>query len=85
MRNEPDPSLTRMQSRTNRRAALSASEWDTLPLLVRLQERLADLLVLVDGLRSEFHTEDANPLLWAEPAVQQVYSDVDAVTRKLAN
>jgi hypothetical protein len=52
---------------------------------VRLQERFADLLILVDSLRSEFHTEDANPLLWAEPAVQQVYADLDSVTRKLAN
>jgi hypothetical protein len=85
MRNEPDPLLTHIPPRTNRRAALPASEWDALPLHVRLQERLADLLVLVDSLRCEFHTEDANPLLWAESAVQQVYADVDAVTRKLAN
>lgn len=85
MRNESRPSLTHVPLQTNRRATLAASEWDALPLQVRLQERFADLLILVDSLRSEFHTEDANPLLWAEPAVQQVYADLDSVTRKLAN
>jgi hypothetical protein len=56
-----------------------------IPPAVRVTDRLIDVLVLVHELLQDFQTEEANALRWAEPRVQRVYDDVDAVLRRLGS
>lgn len=58
--------------------------YDALPLTTRVLERLTEMLILADEILAEFHTEEANALLWLEPYIQRVYDDIDISVRRLA-
>lgn len=50
-----------------------------LPLTTRVLDQLVAMLNHADALLRELQTEEANPLLWIEPHVRQVYREVDAL------
>ncbi len=66
------------------RLAVPRSPYDALPLKTRVLERLTGMLILANELLAEFHTEEANVLLWLEPYIQRVYDDIDISVRRLA-
>lgn len=51
----------------------------------RVLDRLTEMLVLADELLAEFHTEDANGLLWIEPYLLRVYGELDSAVNRLAH
>ena len=58
--------------------------WEALPLPVRVQDRLAEILVLVDELRSELHQEDARVLDWMDEEVEGIGHSVVTLLDRLA-
>ncbi|HYH10224.1 MAG TPA: hypothetical protein VEK11_24460 [Thermoanaerobaculia bacterium] len=58
--------------------------WEALPLPVRVQDRLAEILVLVDELRSELHQEDARALDWMDEEVEAIGHSVVTLLDRLA-
>lgn len=66
-------------------AGLRPSGWASLPMNVRLQHRLGEVLLLIDSVRSEFQTEEATPFLWLDELMDKLFQEVDAAMRGLTD
>jgi hypothetical protein len=63
---------------------MSTAQWDSLPVAIRVAQRLADIIILLGQIRDELHTEEGSALLWMEESVDRAFSDTDGLMRKLA-
>jgi hypothetical protein len=58
--------------------------WEALPLPVRVQHRLAEVLVVVDELRADLHSEAAGALRWVDAEVEGISESVESLLDRLA-
>jgi hypothetical protein len=59
--------------------------WETLPRPVRVQHRLAEILMLLDELQAELADEGAPQLRWIAEEVDVMCESVENVLDRLAN
>ena len=64
--------------------ALTLAEWHALPPHLRIAQRLAEILLLLDTIREEIHTEQGCSLLWMEDTIELVSSEADWMLMKLS-
>lgn len=67
------------------RAGLPFGAWEALPLSVRLQHRLAEMLTFLGELQVELNDDSATSIRWALPEVQEVSTQIDRLLDRLAN
>jgi hypothetical protein len=85
MRAVGDPRLTPTPVPPEDCAGLKMTAWASLPLNVRLQHRLGELLSQIDGVRREFHTEEANGLLWIEPLMDRAFDEINSAIQRVSD
>jgi hypothetical protein len=56
----------------------------SLPLSVRISERLADMLIAASELQADLETDEAGPLRAIAPEVDRVVARIETLLRKLA-
>lgn len=66
-------------------AILSMAEWAALPLAMRISDRLVDVLVTASELRAELEGEEATPVAWIAPEIDEVLERVDELLQRLAS
>ena len=59
--------------------------WETLPRPVRVQHRLAEILMLLDELHSDLEDEGVTQLRWVADVVDVISESVENVLDRLAN
>lgn len=59
--------------------------WSALPVLVRVQDRLAEILMLVDDLHDELNEETAGALRWVDVEVEAIGEKVETLLDRLAS
>jgi hypothetical protein len=64
--------------------ALTLAEWHALPPHMRIAQRLAAILLLLDTIRDEIYTEQGCSLLWMEDALELVSNEADWMLMKLS-
>jgi hypothetical protein len=57
--------------------------WEALPLPGRVQHRLAEIIVVVDDLRADLHSEAAGALRW-DAEVERISESVESLLDRLA-
>ena len=67
------------------RVQLSLSTWEGLPLLIRVQHRLVDILVLVDELKVDLQHRSVADLGWMGDDLDVIYDTVDRLLDALTN
>ena len=65
--------------------ALSFAEWAALPLAMRVSDRLVDILIAASEIQGELQSQEATPLAWISPELDDVLQQVDEVLRRLAS
>ncbi|HEX6639609.1 MAG TPA: hypothetical protein VF215_00780 [Thermoanaerobaculia bacterium] len=58
--------------------------WEALPLPIRVQHRLAEILMLVDELRGEFREETAGALSWVDVEAEGIAETVESLLDRFA-
>lgn len=64
---------------------LRLTDWLSLPINIRLQNRLGELLLLIESLRSELQTEEAMTYLWIDELMKKLVNDIDEAMRGLTS
>lgn len=59
-------------------------EWEALPLPIRVQNRLAEILVMLDELRAEFRNDAPCTLRWVDVEVETIGDTVASLLDRLA-
>ena len=62
---------------------LSDAAWEALPLSTRAACQLSGILMLLDWVSEDIHSEEGKHLLWAAEHVQRVSHEVHQMLRKL--
>jgi len=65
--------------------SLPLHAWEALPLPIRVQHRLAEILMLVDELRAEFHDDTKETLRWVDAQVEEISESVESLLECLAS
>jgi hypothetical protein len=51
----------------------------------RIVDRLIDIVLIADELRSLLHVEEASPILWLEAHLDRLLAETDAALLRIAN
>jgi hypothetical protein len=65
--------------------ALALSEWDALPLPVRVADRLAEALIAASEIRAALNSAEASSLAWIVPEIDDVLERIDGALQRLAS
>ncbi|MEO8382685.1 MAG: hypothetical protein ABI779_23710 [Acidobacteriota bacterium] len=66
-------------------AALPLAEWAALPLAVRLADKLLEVLIIASEVRAELECEEAAPVGWIVPEIDDVIERIDGALQRLAS
>jgi hypothetical protein len=76
---------TAAQSVSPAMAELSFAEWAALPLAIRVTDRLVRILVTASEIRAELEGDEAEPVAWIAPELDDVLERVDDLLQRLAS
>jgi hypothetical protein len=65
--------------------SLSPAIHETLPVGMRISERLVDVLLLASELRADLAAPEAAPLAWIAPIIDNVLAETDSLLKRLSS
>jgi hypothetical protein len=72
---------------TARRAMplLPMVEWAALPLTARLADKFVEMLIAASEVRAELEQQEAAPLAWIAPEIEEVLERIDAALQRVSS
>ncbi|MGZ5441677.1 MAG: hypothetical protein ACXW5U_26025 [Thermoanaerobaculia bacterium] len=64
---------------------LPPPEWAALPMTVRVADHLVQALVIASEIRADLGCEEAAPLAWVVPEIDDMVDQIDRLLQRLAS